>query len=87
MGKGEGLNVFLETGRDLGLIAPEIVALELGGHSGIHILYLAEVFLSASGCAKGRRGLGVVRVLEDDTMEEEDGPLGEIGDIAGSLGE
>jgi hypothetical protein len=84
MCKAKSLNVLLQTWRDLSLIPPEFITLQLNTESGEDGLYFPQAFTAMFSSALGGGSI-VSAVFQRYTMEKKNSLLGEIGDIAASL--
>jgi hypothetical protein len=82
--KAKSLDVLLQTWRDLSMIPPEFITLQLNTEGGKDALHFPQAFMAKFSSALGRRSV-VSAVFQRYAMEKKDSLLGEIGDIAASL--
>ena len=85
--KAKSLDVLLQSWRDLSLISPEFITLQLNTEGGEDGLYLPQAFITIFSSALGRCSSVISAVLQRYAMEKKNSLLGEIGDIAASLSE
>lgn len=94
MCEAEGFNIFLQARRHLSLISPEAVACELMPHIGKHALDFAEFLSTLGGCLQSAGTVAFTsttiprplrRVVRHDSVQEEDGLLREVRNIAAML--
>jgi hypothetical protein len=82
--KAKSLDVLLQSWRDLSLISPEFITLQLNTEGGEDGLYLPQAFIAIFSSAPGRCSV-INAVFERYAMDKKNSLLGEIGDIAASL--
>ena len=82
--KAKSLDVLLQTWRDLTLIPPEFITLQLNTEGGEDGLYLPQAFIAMFSSALSK-GSVISAVFQRHPMEKKNSLLGEIGDIATSL--
>jgi hypothetical protein len=83
--KAKSFDVLLQTRRDLSLIPPEFITLQLNAEGGENGLYLPQAFIAVFSSTLGRGGSVISAVFQRYAMEKKNSLLGEIGDIATSL--
>jgi hypothetical protein len=82
--KAKGLDVLLQSWRDLSVISPEFITLELSTKGSEDSLYLLQFFIAMFSSALG--WVSVVSAgFQSHAMEEKDSLFGKVGDIATSL--
>jgi hypothetical protein len=84
--KAKSLDVLLQSWRDLSLISPEFITLQLNTEGGEDGLYLPQAFMAMFSSALGRCS-AISVVFQRYAMEKKNSLFGEIGDIAASLSE